>query len=165
MSSANLQLLKKQLFERQNKFAHLRKEYEQLLEQFDSEQKKIDASIVSFTASIKALDTVRDNLKSQLEQVQEQHKELAEMREMETSTFYNNHNLPTNFFSNNSPDKRDGREVLRDSRGLIRNEGDIIRDTKHAREILTAKQLQDTPGLTPMREIPKSGLYRKGTRG
>lgn len=154
MSSANLQLLKKQLFERQNKFAHLRKEYDLLLEQFDREQKKIDASIVSFTASINALDTVRGNLKLQLAEVQEQHKELAEMREMEMSSFYNNHNLPTNFFSVNA-DKRDGREVLRDSRGIIRNEGDIVRDTKHARDILTAKQLQDTPGLTPMRDFPK----------
>lgn len=102
MSSANLQLLKKQLSERQNKFAHLRKEYDLLLEQFDREQKKIDASIVSFTASIKALETVRGNLKLQLAEVQEQHRELAEMREMETSTFYSNHNLPTNFFSANA---------------------------------------------------------------
>ncbi|KAG5368759.1 hypothetical protein CKK34_2398 [Yarrowia sp. E02] len=147
MSSANLQLLKKQLFERQNKFAHLRREYDLLLEQFDKEQKKIDAAIASFTTSLQALDTVRDNLKLQLEHVQEQQKELSEMRDMETSSFYANHSLPTNFFSSN-----DKSGVLRDARGLVRHPGDVIRDTKHARDVLNGKQ------------VPKSGLYRKDRR-
>ncbi|KAG5360748.1 hypothetical protein CJU89_3836 [Yarrowia sp. B02] len=153
MSSANLQLLKKQLFERQNKFAHLRKEYDSLLEQFDREQQKIDTAVTSFTSSIQALDMVRDNLKLQLDQVQEQQNELRELRDMETLNFYKNHNLPSNFFSG-SPDKRD---TIEDPRGMIRHSQAVIRDTKHAKDIL--KHARDTGKV-----VPRSGLYRKDVR-
>lgn len=123
MTRDSLGTLRKLLVDKQNKFSHLRQQYDLMLAKCDDREKDINESIIKCQESLDALENVRLNLTVELSKLQKQQQEITVTREDDTVTFYKQHNLPDQFFTRQKKITKDTRDTRRDS---LLNRGDRL---------------------------------------